>query len=153
ALLGRCHELADAPALWPWGQAIEGLLGSAAGHGVDPEARALLGAIAESVPAIRAWLEQTRAVTRIEPSVARFRLFHSVAQFLGALARYQPVLVVLEDVHAADPDSLRLIDFVARHEEGQAVGIVASHRDGERNDCLTELLGNLPGAPGYEDLL
>ena len=43
---------------------------------------------------------------------ARFRLFDGVTTFIGNLARQRPLVVVLDDLHAADTPSLMLLQFL-----------------------------------------
>ena len=62
-------------------------------------------------------------------SEGHLRLFESLDAVLGALARDQPLLVVLEDLQWADELSLRLLAFVARRLHERPVLLVASTRD------------------------
>ena len=45
---------------------------------------------------------------------ARFRLFDAVAAFLRNAGAGQPLMLVLDDLHAADAPSILLLRFVAR---------------------------------------
>jgi hypothetical protein len=56
-----------------------------------------------------------------DASRARFALFDATAGFLAALAEARPLVVVLEDLHWADPDSLALAGFAARQLAGRRV--------------------------------
>ena len=51
---------------------------------------------------------------RCEPETARFRLFDAAAGFLRAAAASRPIVLVLDDLHAADTPSLLLLRFLAR---------------------------------------
>src|SRR5437764_6188861 len=83
AAWGRCWEAGGAPPFWPWREALEGC-------GVAfPD-----------------------AVTGADPNEARFALFQNVATVLGCEAARQPLLIVLEDLHAADQPTLLLLEFV-----------------------------------------
>src|SRR5262249_28002986 len=68
-----------------------------------------------------------------EPSLdsegARFRLFDAVASFLRAAADTQPLLVVLDDLHAADEPSLLLLQFVARELSSSCLLVLGAYRD------------------------
>ncbi len=46
----------------------------------------------------------------LEPPMLRGRVFHAVAQFIGALASNGPVVLLFEDLHWVDPTSLELIE-------------------------------------------
>jgi predicted ATPase len=58
---------------------------------------------------------------RWEAEGARFRLFDAVATFLRNAGAGQPLMLVLDDLHAADAPSILLLRFAAR-ELGDAPG-------------------------------
>jgi tetratricopeptide (TPR) repeat protein len=62
---------------------------------------------------------------------ARFRGFDGIARFFRAASQRRPLAVVLEDIHAADVSSLRLLEFVARERADMRLLVVATYRDGE----------------------
>jgi len=59
------------------------------------------------------------------------RLYDAVAQLLGHLAKAQPILFVLEDLHWADESSLRLLAYLNHRIASAAVLLVATARDDE----------------------
>ena len=75
-------------------------------------------------------------------SRARFRLFDATAGFLAALADSRPVVVVVEDLHWADPDSLALGEFAARQLPGRRVLLIGTYRDEEASGQLRHLAGS-----------
>jgi eukaryotic-like serine/threonine-protein kinase len=118
-LVGRCWEHGGAPAYWPWMQVVR-----AAG-------RELL----ECVPS---------TPTAADPEAARFLLFDAVGRFLRAVASAGPVLVVLDDLHAADEPSLLLLRFLAQTVTDERVVIVGAYRGAEpRVHELAEVFGDL----------
>ena len=88
------------PGYWPWIQVLRAL-------GLD--ARLPAGA------------QQTAASDA--PASARFQLFDDVTSLLLAESRIQPVVVLLDDLHAADEPSLLLLDFLARRLPAGAVSV------------------------------
>ncbi|RLP95595.1 SARP family transcriptional regulator [Micromonospora sp. CV4] len=89
---GRSPEYEGAPAAWPWTQITDALAGPTAptdGAGTDD---AVDGAGATS-----------------DPAVARFRRHRAVASLVSAVADRRPVLLVLDDLHRADGDTLDLL--------------------------------------------
>jgi predicted ATPase len=127
-LVGRCWEAGGAPAYWPWVQSLRSYIDD-----VAPEAlRLQLGAgaadIAEMIPQLRALFPDLPPVPALESEGARFRLFDATARFLRSAATAQPLVVVLEDLHAADTPSLLLLQFVARELGGSRLLVVATHR-------------------------
>jgi predicted ATPase len=137
ALVGRCHEAADAPALWPWAQVVEGYLERAGIHAIHAHLRPYAAAIAEAIPALRRRLGRTEKVSYLAPGHARFRVLDSMARFLCGAARRDPILVVLEDVHAADAASLRLLEFVAAECRDTGLLLAATYRDLELDEAGT----------------
>ena len=63
------------------------------------------------------------------PDLLRTRLFEAVVALLEFAARRAPVLLVLEDVHAADGPSLELTGYAARRVAGLSVMIVITRRE------------------------
>jgi predicted ATPase len=61
----------------------------------------------------------------------RLRLFDAVSRFLAAASAEQPLVVALDDVHAADEPSLLLLRFLGDALADAGVLLVASYRDAE----------------------
>jgi hypothetical protein len=103
---GRCWEEGGAPVYWPWIQAVRSLGGD---------------------------FEQLAAATgeSVDPETSRFRLFDAVAEFLVKVARNRPLIVVLDDLHAADSGSLVMLRFVGEAVSDAPVLIVGSYRERE----------------------
>ena len=85
---GRCWSDGGAPALWPWRPMLAELCG--------PQAAELLRSDAESV----------------DPE--RFSRFQAVSDQLAGAARDTPTMLVIDDLHAADPGALMLTRFIAK---------------------------------------
>src|SRR5215468_6769493 len=99
---GRCWEAGGAPAYWPWVQALRAVV-----RGLDSEQlRAQLGAgapfVAQIVAEVAEMLPDVRPPAPVEAERARFRLFDAVATFLRNSGAGRPLMVVLDDLHAAD---------------------------------------------------
>src|SRR5581483_6223585 len=88
----------EAPPYWPWSGTLGGLLG--------PAGRALLAA----------------------DHATRAGLFAAVAEALETATAVRPAVIVLEDVHWADPSSLALLRFVAGVVPGLAAVLVLTAR-------------------------
>jgi DNA-binding SARP family transcriptional activator len=92
----------------------------------------------------------------LDPEGDRFGLFDSVVAVLRALSAVAPVLVVLDDLHWADPDSLALLQFVANEpHSGFPLAIVVTYRDSElydRDHPLRDLLASLRRVEGVTRL-
>jgi DNA-binding SARP family transcriptional activator len=152
-LRGRCWEAGGAPAFWPWTQPLAGYV-----RGADPEElRKLLGRgaseLATLLPELRDIVGDVPPTAIRDPDALRFRQFDAVAGFLRALAaRERPLLLVLDDLHAADEPSLLLLQFLARTIADGRVMVIGAYRDTERSVAaparpLDRLLGDLLGEP------
>jgi hypothetical protein len=130
-LWGRCSETEGVPAFWPWAQVVRAAADAGA---VPPAAVEALGW------AVLAGAETT-GDSEAAASRARFRLFDATTGFLATLAESRPVVVVIEDLHWADPDSLALGEFAARQLSGRRVLLLGTYRDEEAAGQLRHLAG------------
>ncbi len=127
-LWGRCWEAGGAPAYWPWLQILRALIRR-------PELRGLAGG--ERAPALTQLLPElardgdTTMQGVLPPEQARFQLMEAVASLLSDAAGERPLLLLLEDLHAADGSSLALLDFLARQLYTSPVAVLGSFRDAE----------------------
>ncbi len=130
-LWGRGWEGAGAPAYWPWVQVLRAYLRSVE----SAELRAQLGPgardIAQMLPELRDRLSDLPAPVDTEAESARFQLFDSTATFLRNAAIASPLLIVLDDLHAADTPSILLLRFVASQMADMRVLLVGTYRDVE----------------------
>jgi tetratricopeptide (TPR) repeat protein len=144
-LVGRCHEGAGAPAYWPWEQVIRAQVESRD----EVELRADMGPhaadLAQLVPAVLERLRGLPSPPRLAPEQARFRLFESVSIFLRNAARRRAIVLVLDDLHWADRDSLMLLTFLAQDLRDARLLVLGTYRDVEvgRRHPLAEALGEL----------
>jgi len=70
----------------------------------------------------------------LTPQAAQARLLKFMEQLFQAQARQQPVLVILEDLHWADGESMNLLAQLSREVSNMPLMIVASYRDDELPD-------------------
>ena len=129
-LWGRGWEDAGAPAYWPWVQALRTLLRTVTSEAI----RGYLGSGAADVAQM---LPELRTIVPDLPSrspdsdAARFQLFDSTTDFLRNAARERPILVVLDDLQAADTPSILLLQFLASQLGDMRLLIVGTYRDVE----------------------
>ncbi|HWA73864.1 MAG TPA: AAA family ATPase [Polyangiaceae bacterium] len=122
---GRCWEVGGAPAYWPWIQVFRSLLR-------EPRCKALASAygdvLSRLLPELRAEGEAPAAL-QFEQAQARFQLFDELWAMQRAVAESVPLLLVLDDLHAADPSSLALLQFVVRDLRTNRVMVAVTYRD------------------------
>ncbi|MFC4011973.1 ATP-binding protein [Nonomuraea purpurea] len=117
---GVCWDSGSAPGFWPWVQVIRALR-----RAVEPDEWA--AAEAAAGPCLSALLGE--AQTGDVPD--GFRLYDGVTSALVTLAQRRPVVVVIDDLHAADPASLRLLEFAARQTWFERLLLIGTYRDAE----------------------
>jgi DNA-binding SARP family transcriptional activator len=105
-LAGRCWQAGGAPAYWPWIRALAEL---------GPDAYEPFSGVPEP-PAATA-------------GGAVFHLFEAVTSLLRGAARVRPLVLVLDDLHAAAEPSLHLLEFVAREIRDTRVLALGAFRD------------------------
>ena len=120
-----------APPYWPWVQGIRTYL-----RETDHERlRAHLGTaavdMAQMLPELRELFPDLPDPPPLEPEAARFRLFDATTSFLERVADTQPLVVVLDDLHAADTPSLLLLEFLAAELAVARILLIGTYRDVE----------------------
>src|SRR5215472_13987731 len=150
---GRCWEGGGTPAYWPWIQVVRAYLFDA-----DAERRAaILGSevtprvaqnIAQLLPELGAAHRPTMrhlGPQLTDPEQARFQLFESVVTLLKNIARIEPLVIVIDDLHDADHPSLLLLKFIARHSKDASILLVGTYRNTEvrQSQELSRLIGDL----------
>ncbi|MBX3025495.1 AAA family ATPase [bacterium] len=129
----RCWEGEGAPAFWPWTVLLRHVT-----RGLDDaRLRAALGAradlIAHLLPELRERLPEVpcpAAAPGLDSEHARFPLFDAIARFLRQVAETMPLVLLLDDLQAADDASLRLLSFVARDLDGARLLVIGTCREG-----------------------
>jgi DNA-binding CsgD family transcriptional regulator len=103
-LTGRADPDEGAPAFWPWLRLLD--------SDVDGLSPSLLALADEGEPA----------------AAARFRAIREVLSALAAAAGRTPLLLVLEDLHWADPSSLGLLAALAREVSASRILVLGTSR-------------------------
>jgi len=109
-LFGACYDLTTTPPYGPWSEAVRGLQSQKIDEAPSP------------------WIETSQDQGSFDSQDA---LFEEARRFLSRLAREQPLVVVLEDLHWSDPASLEALRYLARGTSHLPVLIVATFRTDE----------------------
>ncbi|HEV3496694.1 MAG TPA: BTAD domain-containing putative transcriptional regulator, partial [Actinomycetes bacterium] len=146
---GRCHDEEGTPSCWPWVQVIRGLLHSQDRAALQGALGSGAGEIAQIVPEVKELATSLEPPAVLDPAAARFQLYDAVNRFLGGLAGHRPLVIVLDDIHWADPPSLQLVQFVGARVGETGVLLVVTFRDVDPTvgGPLAEVLGNLARVP------
>jgi DNA-binding SARP family transcriptional activator/tetratricopeptide (TPR) repeat protein len=128
-LVGRCWEAGGAPAYWPWIHALRTYVRTCDTGTLAEQAGAGAADLAQVVPELAERLPGLPPPSTLEPDLVRFRLFDATAEFLRRVGESRPVVLVLDDLHAADEASLLLLRFLARQVGAARLLLVAAYRD------------------------
>src|SRR5262245_60860156 len=150
-LWGRCYETEGAPPYWPWLEALRAYIG-----GRDPSRLGVSSAVlAELLPELRERLPDLEPAPEVaDPKQARFRLLDTTTTFLIEAARTERLVLILDDLHAADAGSLMLLEFVAHRLSDAPLLVVGTFRDVEltRGHPLSHTLAELTRERLFERL-
>jgi DNA-binding SARP family transcriptional activator len=141
AVWGHCADSPVVPAYWPWVEVLRAL-----------HREQVLG----TEPAELAVMLEPGAGREQQPSDAlRFRLFELVTDALLTAARSAPLVVLLEDLHWADPASAELLHHLSVRLHGVPVAVVASLRELEmgRDDAVCTTVAALVRRAGTRRLV
>ena len=128
ALAGRCWEAGGAPAYWPWIQSLRAYVDQTDSSALRAQMGRGAADLAQMLPELRDLATET-AVAQPDSDGARFRLFDASTRFLKAAGAVHPLVLVLDDLHAADEPSLLLLRFLARELEASRVVVIGTYRD------------------------
>ncbi|SHM93915.1 AfsR/SARP family transcriptional regulator [Cryptosporangium aurantiacum] len=127
-LRGRCPEVDGAPPAWAWSEVVRALV-----EEIDDDLATRLAPLLRQEPS---------APTSAVPP---FWLGRAVAELLATLSGSTPLLVVLDDVHRADDETLQLLRHVASELVGRPVLVVGTYRPAEVTDELRTCWAALAG--------
>jgi MoxR-like ATPase len=123
-LTGSCWPGDAAPGHWPWIQVVRNLARTA----TPEEWRAASAAAGDE----RQVLLGERALAAGPASDrSAFRLQDALTTLLVTAARTRPIVVVLDDLHWADPASVLMLEFLVRHAWFEPVLVIGTYRDVE----------------------
>ncbi len=143
ALAGRCYELEAAASYQPVRDMLAQLMAEARPSDDHPAAalpqqsvhlKRLLAAPAVELPAVA------------DPALLQVALFQEAVNLFAAVASpARPLVLFFDDLHAADEATLRLVHFLCRHLQREAILLLATYRaeDAAQSPPLVSLLASL----------
>ncbi|MFI6759228.1 BTAD domain-containing putative transcriptional regulator [Micromonospora sp. NPDC050417] len=126
--VGRCPEVEGAPPAWAWVEALRQLA-----EEVPP---------GDLAPAVAPLLDDTDRDLGGDVAAGRFRLHRAVGAWLRAAANHRPVAILLDDLHAADAETLLLLTSVTEL-TNVPVLFVAAFRPADNRERLDESMAAL----------
>ncbi|MFD3646226.1 ATP-binding protein [Streptomyces cyaneofuscatus] len=137
---GSCWDSDSTPGYWPWVQVLRGLRRSAtaaewaaAQDAADGRLGILLGDPGDPAGDGTATgeVDGDGASGASSDGPEAFGLYDAVTTALVTLSQSRPLVVVLDDLHSADPASLRLLEFAAQHAWFERLLLIGTYRDVE----------------------
>jgi len=145
---GRCWETSGVPALWPWVQVLRTVIGRFTQSDVERALAGMRADIARIMPEL-ASSPPDEARQPEDPDAARFQLYDAVTGFLDRLVDGRRVLIVVDDLHWADPSSLRMLQFLVTDRRVRGLTVIATYRepDNRPGSALHDTVTSLAGEP------
>ncbi|WP_316250240.1 BTAD domain-containing putative transcriptional regulator [Micromonospora aurantiaca (nom. illeg.)] len=137
---GRCPDVGQAPPFWLWSQVVRALVAM-------PQTRAT--GSASRLDGFAAGAPSGPADGRGLDPTARFQVYEAVSELVHAAARERGLLVVLDDLHAADPDSLLLLRFLATALPASRALVIATLRPYGDDPALVATVAELARGGGF----
>jgi DNA-binding SARP family transcriptional activator len=149
---GASPDGASAPPLWPIVEGLRNLEPSAfpdVGTGLDDE---ILEPLREMVVGGR---PASSGASGGAAASDAFRLHEAVADLLVSIGRRNPLLVVLDDVHAADAATLGVVCRLATRVGREPVTVLATHRDtpGDHSAAFSSAMAVLARAESVDRIV
>ncbi len=140
ALHGRCLPYGDGITYWPFVEMLTGAAGIGDLDGPD-EAREKLTALVEGTPDASVVVERVAQLLGLAGAAGAAEETHwAVRKLLEAMARRRPLVVVVDDLHWAEPSLLDLVEHIADWSRDAPMELVCTARP--------ELLDARPGWGG-----
>ena len=115
-------------------------------HSPD-EAAELLGPAASELvkllPEFAGYLPGLAPDSILDPEQEKRRLFQTLLRFFTHLSMRQPLVVIIEDIHWSDDNSLEFLLFLARHLATHPILLLLTYRSEEDNPALLQFFSGL----------
>ncbi|NVB84335.1 MAG: AAA family ATPase [Kofleriaceae bacterium] len=123
------HGVDDAPPYWPWIQLIRGFVRTC----MTPDIERALGPAIDDLAFFLPSLRRNARVTELSPDdpAALHRLVDAVLMLVRAASAAQPLVLLLDDLHAADVASVKLLEFLALEIHDAPLLVIGSYREAE----------------------
>ena len=150
-LYGRCDEELSLP-YQPWVEAIGHLLESSDSEAVKTALDLHGPELATLVPQLRRRFPDLAASTSTDAETERYMLLQAVTGCLSLLGADTPVLLVLDDLHWADKQTLTMLRHVLTNMAAASLMIVVTYRDSDLGSGhpLTDTVAALRRETGVE---
>jgi AAA ATPase domain/Adenylate and Guanylate cyclase catalytic domain len=148
-LYGRCDEDVGAPYA-PWVEALGHYVEHAPQDVLEAHADRHGGDLARLVPSVSRRVENLPPPRDSDPETERYMWWGAVTDLIEEASREQPVVLILDDLHAADKETVSLLMWLASSGAAMRLLLLATYRETDitRRHPLSELLAGLRREPG-----
>jgi predicted ATPase len=133
ACWGRCWEAGGAPEYWPWVQILRSLVAKLEPDFLASEPPERIERLGRVLPELSSKVSAGAEppTDSLEGELGRFRLFEAAGALLARLSAGRPLVLVVDDLHAADPSSILLLRFVAGELRDARALLIGTYREAE----------------------
>jgi DNA-binding SARP family transcriptional activator len=142
---GRCRAGRGVPGLWPWVQALNGLVEKVDADEVRDAVKHGAGQIGSLLPAVAALVGPVSDSSPTDPESARFQLLDAAATLVRRLSRNRSIVIALDDLQWADEASLDLLHIVGSDLSDLNLMVMGSYRtvDPPVDERIAEVIADL----------
>jgi tetratricopeptide (TPR) repeat protein len=133
-LQGACQDAEGRPVYEPFVEAIEQFFRALPARAAREIAGDLAPELVRLAPGLGRKLGDVPAHVALDPEADRRRLFEAVTRFLAETAAQRPLLLFLDDLQWARPETLELLHYAARNLRESPVLLCATYRQEEAGD-------------------
>jgi serine/threonine protein kinase/signal transduction histidine kinase/tetratricopeptide (TPR) repeat protein len=144
-LYGRCFRGETTTPYAPFVEIIRECITRQSGHPVSRKLEEGLPYLAKLVQESSQSSQALTLESEIEPEQERFRLFDNIRSLLSKASVDQPMMLVLEDMHWSDDDSLLFLQHLVRRSDNGSLVVVCTYCDSDLRpgDSLASTLAEL----------
>ncbi len=145
ALVGRCYEQEVNIPYLPFSEALRTMVHSIPDDKLPALAGPYAAEVIKLVPELAERIPDLVPNPPLEPDQERMRLYRNITGFLTGLARMQPLVLMIDDLHWADAATLQLLRHLARSVRAERLLFLGTYRDVEvdRTHPLSSALGEM----------
>lgn len=144
---GYCREVGDTPPLWPFVHLLREVIAQAPLDMSEPRFASLLPELSRLLPELaqvaRLESQSNLAAVGAGPN-GKHRIFDAISRTLTLASEQVPCVLVLDDLHRADPASLELLSYFIDEIPRTRLLVIATLRNksGPAPDTLARVLGH-----------
>ncbi|MDG0868164.1 AAA family ATPase [Candidatus Lucifugimonas marina] len=125
----HCQSGSGVPILWPWVQVLRSLV-------LEPELEILrktqsasLQRLASHFAEFGHWTSDVSERVAVDQATEKFLLFDAIRTVVKAVAQRAPILILIEDLQWADPESVSVLEMMLESPGPRGIELVVSVRD------------------------